>query len=228
MKRFYKTAQAKPEGENWQVVLDGRPIKTPRKQPFAFTEKLARAVAEEWLNQSETIDLESMVLYRLAVSAIDFVGIERDEIIQELLGYGDTDLLCYLSSDAALKKQQLALYAPMLRWAEAAYGVKLKQTDAVLPVTQPEENVALYKAALEKLDDAHLAALNGATRTSGSLIVGLALLRGALSPEQAFAIARFDETEQAKQWGTTEVLEAQNKKIRKELQKIAEFINLLD
>ena len=54
------------------------------------------------------------------------------------------------------------------------------------------------------------------------------MLRGALSPEQAFAIARFDETEQAKQWGTTEVLEAQNKKIRKELQKIAEFINLLD
>ncbi|MDX1580978.1 MAG: ATP12 family chaperone protein, partial [Alphaproteobacteria bacterium] len=75
MKRFYEKADIAKAEQGWQIVLDGRPIKTPAKAGLAVPgESLARAIAEEWQSQGEEIDPFTMPLTGLANAAIDRVA----------------------------------------------------------------------------------------------------------------------------------------------------------
>ena len=60
MKRFYKEAAAgaspDPDRPGFVVLLDGRPVKTPRKATMAVdSASLAAAIAEEWATQAEEV-----------------------------------------------------------------------------------------------------------------------------------------------------------------------------
>ena len=64
-KRFYKSADVRQDEAGFHVMLDGRPIRTPGKRPFAVpTRALAEAIAAEWNAQAETIDPQTMPLTR--------------------------------------------------------------------------------------------------------------------------------------------------------------------
>ena len=66
-KRFYKEAAAEQMPGGWTVALDGRTIKTPARAALCLpTQRLARAIAAEWSEQGQIIDLAAMHLTRLA------------------------------------------------------------------------------------------------------------------------------------------------------------------
>ena len=70
-RRFWKTADIRPQGEGWEVVLDGRPLRTPGKLPLILpTEALARAIAAEWDAQTDVIDPNRMPLTRADVQTL--------------------------------------------------------------------------------------------------------------------------------------------------------------
>src|SRR5690606_35605476 len=91
-KRFYTSAEAR----DGQILLDGRVLKTSAKNPlYVAQHKLAEAVAAEWNAQAEFIDPDAMPLTRLLNIAIDRVPMDRAALIDDMVRYAETDLLCY-------------------------------------------------------------------------------------------------------------------------------------
>ena len=77
-KRFYTTVGIGPvEDGGYAILLDGRTVRTPAKQPLtAPTARAAELLAAEWDAQKEVIDPATMPVTRLANTAID--GVAKD------------------------------------------------------------------------------------------------------------------------------------------------------
>jgi chaperone required for assembly of F1-ATPase len=134
-RRFYKEVGI-GDGPPFQILLDGRPVKTPKKRSLQLpTRALAEAVADEWRAQSETIDPARMPLTRFANTAIDAVEDTREAVAADIAAYAGRDLLCYRAeSPDELKRRQSQHWDPDVAWAEKAYGGPFKVVPGVMPV----------------------------------------------------------------------------------------------
>jgi chaperone required for assembly of F1-ATPase len=202
-RRFWKAADARREEDAWTVYLDGRPIRTPDKRPLALpTRAMATAIAEEWMAQGDVIDPTSMPVTRAANSAIDKVRPHKDDVVAALLRYGETDLLCYRAEGPqALSMRQSAAWDPILDWAEQALGSRLVAVAGVMP--RPQDQGALDRLAAEagRMDPFDLTGFHDLVTLSGSLVLGLAVVRGRLAAPEAWEASRVDEEFQAELWG---------------------------
>lgn len=220
MKRFYQVAAASAGPDGFDVMLDGRPVRTPFGRPLAVAdEALAQALAAEWQAQERTIVPATMPLTGLVNTAIDRIAAKRDEVIDGIVAFGRTDLLCYRAGEPEdLAARQAALWQPLLDWAEARWGARLVTTEGIVPVAQPEEALAALRAVAASYDDLGLAALGAAVAALGSLILGLALAEGRLSAAEAFAAAQLDETFQNERWGEDAEAVARREGLRREVE----------
>lgn len=209
-RRFWKAAAVEPAGDGWQVTLDGRPVRTPGKLPLILpTEALARAIAAEWDAQADLIQPETMPLTRAANSAVEKVAPQFEGVAAMLADYGGTDLLCYRAEgQPRLAERQAAAWNPLLDWAEATFGARLAVTQGVMPVAQDAAALAALGQAVRGLDAWGLTALHDLVTLPGSLVLGLAVVRGRLDADAAFALSRVDETFQAEEWGHDDEAEA--------------------
>lgn len=214
-KRFWTAATVEPEAGLFAVRLDGRPVRTPAKAPLLLpTAALAQRVADEWQAQENEVRPDTMPATRAANSAIDKVAPQRTGVIEEIARYGGSDLLCYRAdAPADLIERQRAWDGP-LGWAQEELGARLIVTAGVLPVSQPEEALARLTAVLEDASEFELAALHDLVAISGSLVLGLAVAKGRLRGEDAFALSRIDETYQAEIWGVDDEAAAADAKRR--------------
>lgn len=229
MRRFYKNVSVAGEGDAFAVTLDGKKMRTRAKAPFLLpNEALAMAIASEWEDQGGTIKPQSMPITRLAGTAIDRVSPARSHVIDELMAYAETDLLCHRADrPAELVTRQDAAWRPLLDWAAQKYSAALKVTVGILPQPQPKQALAALRGAVAGYDDMILAGLHSATTASGSLIIGLALAEGRIDAADAFEISQVDETFQIERWGEDAELEAQRAAIRADMESTAIFIQLL-
>ena len=205
-RRFWKEATVRPEAEGFAVYLDSRPVRTPKKAPLILpTEGLARAVAAEWQAQEGKVNPASMPFTRAANSAIDTVVPQFDTVVSMLAAYGESDLLCYRATGpAALIDRQAAAWDPVLDWARAALDAPLQATAGVMHIDQPEPSLARLRLAVAALSPFQLAAFHDLVALSGSLVLGLAVIRGHLASELAWDLSRVDENWQIEQWGDDE------------------------
>ena len=203
-RRFWKTADIRPQGEGWEVVLDGRPLRTPGKLPLILpTEALARAIAAEWDAQTDVIDPNRMPLTRAANSAVEKVTPQFHDVTSMLGDYGGTDLLSYRASEPeALTRMQALGWDPLIDWAATELRAPLRITHGVIPVPQDPAVLLKLQAEIASLDAFALTALHDLVTLPGSLILGLAVLRGRLDAETAWKLARIDEEFQADRWGS--------------------------
>jgi len=203
LKRFWTTADIVAEGEGWKVVLDGRAPKTPAHAPFVLpTEAAARLVADEWAAQGEFIEPGTMPATRLAATAIDRVSQTREPVADEIAAYAGSDALCYLAEHpSGLVAEQAKAWGPWREWAAAELGVVLEPTEGIVHREQDPASIARVKALALEADDFGLTALATAVPLLGSAVLGLAVTRGALTGEAAFALSRLDEAYQERQWG---------------------------
>lgn len=227
-KRFYEKAEAGSHEQGHAVLLDGKVVKTPSKQPLAVPSlALAEAMAAEWEAQREEIDPRRMWLTKLANTAIDLVAPRRAEVIAELVTYAGTDLLCYRAAHPdALVARQAALWDPVLGWA-AEQGISLVPTAGILHVTQEAASLEAYGRAVEALDAFRIAALHNAVTLTGSALTGLAMALGRVTPQEAFDIAYIDENWQMELSGEDEEERARLEIRRSELAETDRFIRLL-
>src|SRR6478735_8506277 len=101
-KRFYKAVtvssfpRVRGEGTGagpaagFQILLDGKPIRTPAKALLAVpTRALAEAIAAEWqeVPDKAEINVSHLRLTRLAATAIDRVTIQRERVIDDTAKY---------------------------------------------------------------------------------------------------------------------------------------------
>lgn len=210
MKRFWKSAKVQAAEVGWGIVLDGRPLRTPARAALVVpNEPLAEAIADEWRDTGETVDPRAMPLTGLANAAIDRVAPDRQAFAKGLSRYAESDLLCYRSSGPSelVAVQQLAWDA-LLGWARRRYDVDFAVTDRLVHVDQPRATVERLSQAVEALDPFHLAGLSPIVTIGGSLITALAVIEGAITPEQAWDSVSIDERWQIEQWGADAEAEA--------------------
>ncbi|MGD1878469.1 MAG: ATP12 family chaperone protein [Kiloniellaceae bacterium] len=239
IKRFYKTASAVPAPEasatedsapgGFAVVLDGRPVRTPGRAALVLpTQVLAAAIAEEWQNQPEEVDPPSMPLNALACTAIDIVRPHRVQIVEDLLGFGGHDMLCYWTDETGeLLRRQQQHWQPLLDWAAEALGAPLKKTCGIVSQAQPPESLAALQRSVETHDDLALTALAAAAKAAGSLVIGLALASGRIDAGEAFMLSQLDELYQAERWGEDAEAVKRREALRGELESAERFLQLI-
>ncbi|MEL0144458.1 MAG: ATP12 family protein [Alphaproteobacteria bacterium] len=230
MKRFYKKVAASPvEGANYEVHLDGRPVRTPIRHALQLPgAALARAVADEWDAQGEEIDLDSMPLTRIAATALDRVGEDPDGYVGQVAAYAETDLVCYRApSPSELVLRQSTAWEPLLDWAHRTFGVRLAATEGVTPLDQEPETLARFRDVVASHDPFELAVLGVATSASGSLVVALALAHAHIDAGQAFEVSQLDETFQSELWGMDPEAERKLEILKADLETSAAFLELL-
>ncbi|MFG6080573.1 ATP12 family chaperone protein [Paracoccus litorisediminis] len=202
-RRFWTAAATREADGGWEVTLDERPVRTPGKLPLILpTPDLAQAIAVEWDAQAEIIDPNSMPLTRAANSAVERVTPQFEAVALMLAEYGGTDLLSY-RADAPdrLIRAQAEGWDPLIDWAATELRAPLRITHGVLPVPQDESSLLKLRAEVLALDVFGLTALHDLVTLPGSLILGLAVIRGRLDAELSHALSRIDEEFQAENWG---------------------------
>jgi chaperone required for assembly of F1-ATPase len=215
-RRVYKTV-AIAAGENgYAVHLDGKPVRTPARRLLAApAPELAGALAEEWAAQGEYIDPAKMPRTRLANTIIDGVAAARGQVAAEIRKYLASDLVFYRAeAPVALRARQAQHWDPIVAWARQALGADFKLGAGVVHVAQPAAALNAAAAAIPDhatLEDAapddawRLGALHAATTLTGSALIALALMRGVMTAEAAWAAAHVDEDWNMEQWGKDEI-----------------------
>jgi len=203
-KRFYDSAGVAETDDGFAVQLDGRTVRTPAKNILQLpTEPLAQLVRDEWQAQAKEIDPVSMPVTRLVNTAIDGVANDPQAVIEDLLRFAGTDLLCYRTEGPQrLVDRQADLWDPVIDWAHAALGARLVLAEGVIHVEQPREAInALGIHVAAYANPIALASLHSMTSLTGSALLALAVAREFLSAEEAWSAAHVDEDWNLEQWG---------------------------
>ncbi|MBF0560906.1 MAG: ATPase [Alphaproteobacteria bacterium] len=225
-RRFFKKVEVAEVEEGFAIHLDGRPVRTPgRARLILSSKRLADAVAAEWRGQGETIRPHTMPLTQLANTAIDRIGPLRQAVIDEVMKYAGTDLLCYrVQEPVALALRQSTRWQPVLDWAAERFGAKLVVTAGILPVAQPAPALAALREKLDSYDTLRLAVAQSVVAASGSLVLALALVEGYLDAEATFAASQLDELWQNELWGEDELALKRRETLKAEIFAAADFL----
>jgi len=205
-KRFWEKAMVEVAGDGYQVLLDGRKLRTPVKSELIVpSREMAEAIAAEWQAQEEKIDPMTMPVTRSANAAIDKVGPMHAEVAALVAEYGDTDLLCYRAeSPEELVERQNAAWNPLLEWATDTLSAPLKTATGIVHVEQNAAVLELLAKRVSDMDAFQLAAFHDLVGMSGSLIIGFAVIDGVLPVPELWRRSRIDEDWQIEQWGEDE------------------------
>jgi len=169
-----------------------------------------------------------MPLMQLTSTAIDRVAPQRERIAVDIAAYAATDLVCYRADmPAALIKRQHETWQPLVDWVRSQFDAPLAVIAGVMPQPQPPEALAALRAAVDGLDDMELAALHALTGASGSLVIGLALMKGRIDADQAWAASQLDETYQIEQWGEDAEAAKRRQALLNDIRNAAQFLELL-
>jgi len=202
-KRFWGDASVTRVEDGFSVALDGRAIRTPGKSPLIVpTAALAQGIADEWQAQVDVIVPDTMPLTRAANSTIDKVVPQRSAIVDMLVEYGDTDLLCYRADGPdSLVQEQAQHWEPHLEWAEQHLRAPLLRIVGLVPHPQPVTSLSVLREATEALDPFSLTAFHDFVTLPGSLVLGFALLEGRIDPDEAVRLSELDALWQERFWG---------------------------
>jgi len=230
VKRFWKDVTVGAEDGGWAVRLDGRSVKTPaRAALFAPTQPLAEAIADEWRSVDGEIDPRHMPLTGLANAAIDRVAIGRQSFADGLSRYAEADLACYRAEGPReLIDRQAAQWDSLLGWARRRFDVDFATTTGITHVTQPPATVERLSHAVSALDPFHLAGLSPLVTIGGSLVGGLAVLEGAMTPDQVWQAVSLDDQWQLERWGSDAEAESALEIRRRDFLAAARFLELLN
>jgi len=229
-KRFYKDVSVGEADGGYQVLLDGRAVRTPKKLHLTVpTRLLAEAIAAEWAAQGEHIDPATMPLSKLAITAIDGVTGTMAEVAADIVRFAGSDLICYRAeAPEALAEVQAAAWDPVLHWVEETAGARFFLAEGVMPVTQSPEALSRLGDLVAPFGAFALASLHVMTTLTGSAFLAMAVARGHLTAEEAWAKAHIDEDWQIARWGVD--VEAADRRARRrtEMLAAAQFIKLLE
>ena len=139
-RRFYKTASVLAAEPPFSIRLDGKPF-APRRRSLLHvpTQALAEAVAAEWEAQGrqdrsrrDAADQARQYRHRSG-------GPHRERIIDEIVKYAGSDLVCYRAEGpAGLVDRQADAWDAVLAWAEDSLRAAFSVTKALYsPISRP-------------------------------------------------------------------------------------------
>jgi chaperone required for assembly of F1-ATPase len=205
-RRFYQRTEVEDGKDEFRLLLDGRPVKTPARRTLAAPSRpLAQQLAAEWDAQREVIDPAKMPLTRLANSIIDGMIDTPSPVAREVERYLACDLVFYRAGGpVGLVMRQAMAWDPVLAWAREATGARFLLSEGIVFVTQPPQALAAASSAIPK-HPWRLGAVHTITTLTGSALIAIALAQGALSVDAAWAAAHVDEDWNMQFWGRDEL-----------------------
>lgn len=231
-KRFYKAVTIEDAGEGegaaWRILLDGRQLRTPGKLKLLMpSHALAAKVAAEWEAQTKYINPSQMPVTRLVNVAVEQTPDRREDLIAEARRYAETDLVCYRAPEPRiLKERQAAAWDVWRDWA-VKQGVDLVSTESLSAVPQPEASLKTVEQFAQNLDDIRLTLFVHLIAVYGSVVLAMAVLRGALGGEAAFDLSRVDAEYQIELWGEDEEQAEITANLRAETRALVEVLEVL-
>jgi chaperone required for assembly of F1-ATPase len=227
--KFYSSVSTSPAEGGFKVLLDGKPVKTPARKTLVLPNNaLADAIAQEWRDQGQSIDPVTMPLTGLAYAALDLAPKHRGTVVDHILGFGRSDLLCYRApAKEELGVRQAKAWDPLLQWAAETFGIVLQTGEGVTYIEQPAGTVLALEKIITTFSDFELVAMDRAASLTGSLVLALALQRGEVTADEAFAAAHVDEHYQAEKWGRDAEADARRQALLAELAVTARVLRLL-
>ncbi|WP_424940898.1 ATP12 family chaperone protein [Aliiroseovarius sp. S253] len=205
-KRFWKETTVGEADGGFQVLLDGRAVKTPAKSPLVVPSRaLAEAMAAEWDAQEDAVNPNTMPVTRMSNSAIDKVTVQHAAVADMLAAYGDSDLLCYrATTPQELVTRQAENWDPILDWAVDSLDAHLKPVAGVMHEAQDAHSVRKLTDLVHGLSPFQLTAFHDLVSMSGSLILAFAVTERHLDADAAWELSRLDELWQEELWGKDE------------------------
>jgi len=205
-RRFYEQVTVAECEGRFDVLLDGRPVRTPARNPLGTpTPALSEAVAAEWRAQTEVVDPGTMPLTRLVNTIIDGVATSAPAVAEDVAKFLASDLVVYRAEGPeGLVERQAAAWDPVLAWARDALGARFAAAAGMIYVTQPEAALAAARKAIPH-DIWRLGAVHTITTLTGSALIALAALHGRLDADAAWTAAHVDEDWNMDFWGRDEL-----------------------
>jgi chaperone required for assembly of F1-ATPase len=203
-KRFYSAVTTAEEAGGHVVKLDGRPVRTPAGAVLTLpTAAAAKLVADEYAAQEERVEPATMPVTRLANTAFDGVSSAADAVLEDVLKYSASDLLCYRAdAPEGLVERQSEAWDPVLDWARSELGARFILAEGVVHVGQPRETIGAVAVHLRKrAEPFRLAAIHLMTSLTGSALLAFAVEARAMDAEAAWAAAHVDEDWNIEHWG---------------------------
>ncbi|KAJ3520202.1 hypothetical protein NM688_g9196 [Phlebia brevispora] len=245
LKRFWKTVGIETRDDAFVVTLDKRPLKTPSGKRLVIPKDrplAATLVAAEWEHQDTLLKQHSLPMTSLASRAIDAFEDEetRKQVRAQLLKYLETDTVWYVyhvlppgletqfqsfhsSEPASLVTLQKTHWHPLLKWARETFEVEIEVTDSFVLKPHPPETMKKFDELLSTLDCWQMAAMERATYTSKSFLIGLALTLRHITAEEAAQAAHVEVNSQIEKWGEVEdcmVVSTTSEVLRTNLQRL--------
>ena len=230
MKKFWKIVQVKKKLKNsFEILLDKRILKTPMQKDLIFSNyKIAKETALEWNIDEKEINTENMVFYGLISTAIDKISNDKVSYIENVLGFINTDLICYRADGPnELVDLQNSSWNPIISFIKKYIDVELKFFIGVMPSKQSLEIFNRLKTLINSFSDIEISALHRMTNLTGSIFISICILKGDVLKNKAFELSFLDELYQAKNWGIEEESLDKRDKIAKELNRIISFVELI-
>lgn len=226
--RKVKTVSVAQAESGFQIHVDGKPVHTPERRVLESAKRpIIGAIALEWTAQGGAMNPSAMPLTRLLATQLDRVAPQRDAIIAGLAAYIDADVLCYRAPEPPdLKARQQAEWQPILDWLAQTFGISLTTVEGIAPARQSDAAGAAFVAALQKLDDVRLTALQAAAAVTSSVGLSLALAEGRLDAAAVHAAAHLDELFQIERWGEDEMARQRRDAIAADLEAIGRYLEL--
>ncbi|PWW79787.1 ATP12-domain-containing protein [Tuber magnatum] len=203
-KKPWKEVRIEEWGDGLVILLDELPIRTPLKKPIVVPNNkpfLANAIALEWslLNSAQDALMKRYrtPLTQLAARVVDMhepnvLTPSRDSTISSVMRYLDTDTLIFYAptppekqrrpNKKTLRELQVAEAEPIVEWLTTVLwpGTKIECNDGdsgfMAAVRQPPETLKVIREWLEGLTDWDLVALEMATLSSKSFLIGARLV----------------------------------------------------
>lgn len=133
---------------------------------------------------------------------------QREQLLDELASYADTDLLCYFADEPSLYSRQVRCWEPALKALESQWNVEIARTKGLMPIAQPPELKQHCLDVLARYEDTALVAMAQMVTRLGSVLLSIAVQMGMVSLDEALAAAALDEGYQMDEWGEDDDMQA--------------------
>lgn len=203
MKRFYKEVTTEKTDKGWQILLDGKPIKTPLKNDLLIAnEKWANAVKLEWDEVIEEINPLKMPMTAYANVLCDKFPTNRIEMENLLVAYIEHDGLCYFAGEAdeELDVWQEENFIPFIEAFNETYEIELEIATGIIAVEQDKSTIYFAKDYVKALSDEWLIFFYQLVTLSGSFILAVKIIDG-FDSEIAWEWSNIEENMNIKRYG---------------------------
>ena len=230
MKKNWKTVKVKEKSVNsYEILLDNNILRTPLKNELIISNaKIAEEICKEWNQDIKFLNTDDMVFYGIISTSIDKIFDNRKQYIDDVLGFVDTDLICYRADKPVdLVQWQSKNWDPIILKVEKYINNKINISEGIMPLRQDKEIHLKITTFLTKFSDLEIAVLHRITNITGSIFLTLCILKNDKIKKNAFELSCLDELWQAENWGYEEEASKNRENINNELNRIIYFLDCL-